>query len=86
MQKNERVVQRAIDQMMRERGHGCSITVAHRLTTIRRCDMIYVMHRGNIVEAGTHSDLLKMVTTKTAKGKTKSGFYRELWDTQQGDD
>ena len=84
--KNERIVQRAIDQMMQERGRGCSITVAHRLTTIRRCDMIYVMHRGKIVEAGTHSDLLKMITTKTKKGKTKSGFYRELWETQQGDE
>merc|ERR1712159_311734 len=55
---SERVVQRAIDAMLDARGSGCSITIAHRLTTIRRSDLIVVVHRGRVVEQGQHDELL----------------------------
>ena len=83
---NERVVQNAINKMMDERGEGCSITVAHRLTTIRKSDVIIVMHKGKKVEAGTHDELMKLEVVKSKSGAVVSGWYRNLWDTQQGDD
>ncbi|MDR3283395.1 MAG: peptidase domain-containing ABC transporter [Candidatus Methanoplasma sp.] len=48
--------------------------VAHRLSTIRRCDMIYVMEEGKVVESGTHDDLIE-----------REGPYREMWTSQVGD-
>lgn len=45
--------------------------IAHRLTTIRNCDRIYVMEHGRIAEAGTHDELMK-----------KDGLYEKLWNMQ----
>ena len=81
---NERIVQNAINSMMDERGEGCSITVAHRLSTIRNSDLIVVMDKGKKVEAGTHVELMKIKVVKSESGNIINGWYRNLWDTQQG--
>ncbi|XP_057422756.1 ABC transporter B family member 21-like [Lotus japonicus] len=54
--ESERVVQEALDRIM---GNRTTIIVAHRLSTVRNADMIAVIHRGKMVEKGTHSELLK---------------------------
>lgn len=51
------------------------IIIAHRLSTIRKCDLIAVMDNGQIVEQGTHSELL-----------AKKGKYYQLWVSQVGED
>ncbi|XP_047325305.1 ABC transporter B family member 4-like [Impatiens glandulifera] len=53
--ESERVVQEALDRIMTDR---TTIIVAHRLTTVRNANMIAVIHRGKIVEKGSHSELL----------------------------
>ncbi|CAK7348533.1 unnamed protein product [Dovyalis caffra] len=54
--ESERVVQEALDKIMVDR---TTVIVAHRLTTVRNADMIAVIHRGKMVERGTHSELLQ---------------------------
>lgn len=51
------------------------IIIAHRLSTIRKCDLIYVMDKGEIVEQGNHEELIE-----------RKGKYYELWISQVGDD
>ncbi|KAK7269553.1 hypothetical protein RIF29_22284 [Crotalaria pallida] len=53
--ESERVVQEALDRIMVNR---TTVVVAHRLSTVRNADMIAVIHRGKMVEKGTHSELL----------------------------
>lgn len=60
----------AVVQAVADRGITC-IVVAHRLSTIRDCDKILVMHKGRIVEQGTHSELYE-----------KNGYYTRLVTTE----
>lgn len=61
--ESERLVQVALENMMKNR---TSIVIAHRLSTIQNADMIVVMQKGEIVEQGTHEELIRnnMVYTK----------------------
>ncbi|GMI98930.1 P-glycoprotein 21, ATP-binding cassette B21 [Hibiscus trionum] len=54
--ESERVVQEALDRIM---GNRTTVIVAHRLSTVRNADMIAVIHRGKMVEKGSHSELLE---------------------------
>ena len=66
--RTEIKIQQAFNNMMKGR---TSFIVAHRLSTIKEADLILVMKDGNIIEQGTHSELMK-----------KGGFYRKLYDSQ----
>ncbi|XWS31898.1 hypothetical protein CRYUN_Cryun23aG0115300 [Craigia yunnanensis] len=54
--ESERVVQEALDRIM---GNRTTVIVAHRLSTVRNANMIAVIHRGKMVEKGSHSELVK---------------------------
>ncbi|KAJ4835578.1 ABC transporter B member 11 [Turnera subulata] len=54
--ESERIVQEALDRIMLNR---TTVIVAHRLTTVKNADMIAVIHRGKIIEKGTHSELVE---------------------------
>ncbi len=54
--ESEKLVQDALDKLMKDR---TSVVIAHRLSTIKNADKIIVMHRGEIVEYGTHDELMK---------------------------
>ena len=64
----EMEVQKAMDRMMEGR---TSFVIAHRLSTILDADMILVMDHGDIVETGTHTELME-----------RNGFYRNLFNSQ----
>ena len=66
--RTEQKIQSAFDRLMYGR---TSFIVAHRLSTIQNADKILVMRDGNIIEHGTHTELL-----------AKGGFYAELYNSQ----
>lgn len=66
--RTEKSVQEAFDRIMAGR---TSFVVAHRLSTITSADIILVMNKGQIIEQGTHAELLK-----------KKGFYANLYNSQ----
>lgn len=66
--RTELMIQRAMDELTKGR---TSFVIAHRLSTIRNADLILVMKEGDIIESGTHDELLK-----------KGGFYSELYNSQ----
>lgn len=70
--ESEQLVQRAIANLVRDR---TTIVIAHRLSTVRRADMIVVIERGQIIEQGTHSELL-----------ARGGQYQRLYDLQFADE
>ncbi len=67
--ETEAAIQRSLDKITLDR---TTIAIAHRLSTIRNAHCIYVMEQGQLVEAGTHNELL-----------TKNGIYAGLWNIQQ---
>jgi ABC-type multidrug transport system fused ATPase/permease subunit len=66
--QTEKLIQSALDNLMEGR---TTFVIAHRLSTVRRADMILVMDKGQIVERGTHDELLK-----------RGGLYKEIHDLQ----
>lgn len=66
--RTEILIQKAMDKLMEGR---TSFIIAHRLSTIKNADLILVMDSGDIVEQGTHEELLK-----------KNGFYAKLYNSQ----
>ena len=66
--ESERIVQEALDRLTTTR---TTIAIAHRLSTIKNADEICVMHEGEIVERGSHEELLKL-----------NGYYKKLNDMQ----
>ena len=67
--ESERLVQDALAKLMKTR---TTIAVAHRLSTIKNSDEICVLHEGEIVERGTHDELIE-----------KNGYYKKLHDMQE---
>jgi ATP-binding cassette subfamily B protein len=66
--QTEKLIQAALDTLMEGR---TTFVIAHRLSTVRRADLILVMDKGRIVERGTHHELLK-----------QGGLYKEIHDLQ----
>ena len=66
--RTEVLVQDAFEELMKGR---TSFIVAHRLSTIKNADQILVMKVGNIIERGTHEELL-----------AQGGFYKQLYESQ----
>lgn len=69
--ESEALVQAALETLMKGR---TSISIAHRLSTVKNCDCIYVLDRGELKEFGTHSDLLNI----------ENGIYKKLAEKQMG--
>jgi ATP-binding cassette subfamily B protein len=66
--RTEQQIQNAMDMLMENR---TSFVIAHRLSTIKNADLILVLKDGDIIESGTHDELLE-----------KDGFYAELYNSQ----
>lgn len=66
--ESEKLVQDALSKLMKNR---TSMVIAHRLSTIKNADLIYVIHKGEIMEQGTHEELMKL-----------SGRYKKLHSMQ----
>ena len=66
--RTELLIQKAMENLMKGK---TSFVIAHRLSTIRDADLILVMKDGNIVEQGTHKELL-----------AEKGFYEQLYNSQ----
>ena len=66
--RTEVLIQRAMDELMKGR---TSFVIAHRLSTIKNADKILVLRDGDVVESGTHEELMQC-----------GGFYAELYNSQ----
>jgi len=70
--ETEQIIQQAVERVMENR---TSMVVAHRLSTIQKCDRIIVMHHGELREMGSHNELLRM-----------RGLYWRLYQLQYSDE
>ena len=68
--ESERLIQKALTELMKNR---TAIVIAHRLSTVQKMDRIVVLDNGNILEQGSHAELVE--------GK---GTYAQLWAHQSG--
>lgn len=75
--QTERLIQKALETLMEGR---TTFVIAHRLSTVRRADLILVMEGGHVVSRGTHAQLLGL-----DPGSTPSPLYREIYDLQLKD-
>lgn len=66
--RTELIIQRAMDELTKGR---TSFVIAHRLSTIKNSDLILVMKDGDVIESGTHNELME-----------RGGFYAELYNSQ----
>ena len=66
--RTELLIQRAMDELTKDR---TSFVIAHRLSTIKNADLILVMRDGDVIESGTHEQLME-----------QNGFYAELYNSQ----
>ena len=66
--RTEVLIQRAMDELTKGR---TSFVIAHRLSTIKNADKILVLRDGDVVESGTHKELMQ-----------RGGFYAELYNSQ----
>lgn len=72
--ESEKIVQQALDDVIRDaKSERTTVIIAHRLSTIVDADVIFVFADGQVVERGTHAELLKV----------KTGLYTRLWSAQQ---
>ena len=69
--ETEAAIQRSLNVISRNR---TTIVIAHRLSTVRQADCIYLLEGGQIIESGTHDELLAF-----------GGGYRDLWRLQTGE-
>jgi ABC-type multidrug transport system fused ATPase/permease subunit len=69
--KSENIIQASLDELMESR---TTFIIAHRLSTVRKADKILVLDKGEIIESGTHGELVKK----------KNGAYRQLYELQIG--
>ena len=69
--RTELLIQRAMDELTKGR---TSFVIAHRLSTIKNADLILVMRDGDVIESGTHEELMQ-----------RGGFYAELYNSQFDD-
>ena len=63
--ESEKLVQDALDHLMKNK---TSIIIAHRLSTVKNADKIFVLDKGSIIESGNHDELIR-----------KKGFYSKLY-------
>lgn len=66
--RTEVLIQRAMDELTKDR---TSFVIAHRLSTIKNADLILVLKDGDVIESGTHDELIEF-----------GGFYKELYNSQ----
>lgn len=72
--ESEKIVQQALDDVIHDASsERTTIIIAHRLSTIVDVDVIFVFDEGQVVESGTHAELLA----------EKTGMYTRLWSAQQ---